>query len=69
MVPLYIFALNYEKTMSKDYRYHREEWDSVEEGDNHGRKGQERRHQVKTKQKRDVQRREKQRRLHQESYW
>ena len=50
--------------MSKDYRYHREEWDSVEDGDLQGKKGQDRRHQVKTKQKR----REKQRRLHQESF-
>lgn len=55
--------------MSKDYRYHREEWDSVEDGDLQGKKGQDRRHQVKTKQKRDEQRREKQRRLHQESFW
>ena len=54
--------------MSKDYRYQREEWDSGEDGDLHGKKSQDRRHQVKTKQKRDVQRREKQRRLHQESY-
>ena len=43
--------------MSKDYRYQREEWDSVEDGDLHGKKSQDRRHQVKTKQKRDVQRR------------
>ncbi len=54
--------------MSKDYRYHREEWDSVEDVDVNGKKSQDRRHQVKSKQKRDEQRREKQRRLHQESY-
>ena len=54
--------------MSKDYRYQREEWDSVEDGDSNGKKGQDRRHQVKSKQKRDVQRRDKQRRLHQEAF-
>ncbi|QJR82325.1 hypothetical protein CA267_016990 [Alteromonas pelagimontana] len=54
--------------MSKDYRYHREEWDSVEDEDVSGKKNPDRRHQVKTKQKRDLQRREKQKRLHQESY-
>lgn len=53
--------------MSKDYRYQRDEWDSVEDEDTHGKKHTDRRHQVKTKQKRDEQRREKQRRLHQES--
>ncbi len=56
--------------MSKDYRYQREEWDSVEDGDFDEKKSKSRRHHdVKSKQKRDMQRREKQRRLHQESYW
>lgn len=54
--------------MSKDYRYQREEWDSVEEGDFDDKKSKSRRPDVKSKQKRDMQRREKQRRLHQESY-
>ncbi|WP_170145498.1 hypothetical protein [Salinimonas sediminis] len=52
--------------MSKDYRYQREAWDSVEDDELHGKKKQDRRHQVKSKQKRDVLRRDKQRRLHQE---
>lgn len=54
--------------MSKDYRYQRDEWDSVEDDDSHGKKKTDRRHQVKAKQKRDVQRREKQRRLQQEDF-
>lgn len=52
--------------MSKDYRYQREEWDSVEEGELQGKKKTDRHHQVKTKQQRDLMRREKQRRLHSE---
>jgi len=51
--------------MSKDYRYQRDEWDSVEEEDFHAPKRQST---VKEKQKRDLQRRDKQRRLHQEEY-
>ncbi|GMM69300.1 MAG: hypothetical protein VXZ36_10810 [Pseudomonadota bacterium] len=55
--------------MSKDYRYQRDEWDSVEEDEGHVKKSTGKRHNdVKTKQKRDIQRREKQRRLHQEAY-
>ena len=55
--------------MSKDYRYQREEWDSVEEEDVHAKKPiAKRQSNVKTKQKRDLQRRDKQRRLHQEEY-
>jgi len=54
--------------MSKDYRYQREELDSVEEDEFHAKRVANRRQQsVKTKQKRDIQRREKQRRLLQES--
>jgi hypothetical protein len=55
--------------MSKDYRYQRDEWDSVEEDDLHAKKPNSKRQSaVKVKQKRDLQRREKQRRLHQEEY-
>ena len=58
-----------EKSMSKDYRYQRDEWDSVEEEDVHAKKPiAKRQSNVKTKQKRDLQRRDKQRRLHQEEY-
>ena len=50
--------------MSKDYRYQREELDSVEEEDFHTKKvGTKRPQSVKNKQNRDLQRREKQRRL------
>ncbi|MCZ8530508.1 hypothetical protein [Alteromonas sp. PRIM-21] len=60
---------NPEKSMSKDYRYQRDEWDSVEEEGLHAKKSTSKRHSsVKIKQKRDMQRREKQRRLHQEEY-
>jgi hypothetical protein len=55
--------------MSKDYRYQRDEWDSVEEEDFHAKKpSSKRQSSVKEKQKRDLQRRDKQRRLHQEEY-
>lgn len=54
--------------MSKDYRYHREEWDSVEDEDQVGKKGSARKNTTKSKPKRDLQRREKQRRLHSETY-
>lgn len=55
--------------MSKDYRYQRDEWDSVEDDNFHAKKSNgKRQSHVKAKQKRDVQRREKQRRLHQEEY-
>jgi len=53
--------------MSKDYRYQRDEWDSVEEEDFHA-PNPKRQSTVKEKQKRDLQRRDKQRRLHQEEY-
>ncbi len=52
--------------MSKDYRYQRDEWDSVEDDERPSKKGSDRRHLVKDKQKRDLQRKEKQRRLHQD---
>ena len=43
--------------MSKDYRYQRDEWDSVEEEDVHAKKpNAKRQSNVKTKQKRDLQR-------------
>ncbi|MCW8090269.1 hypothetical protein [Alteromonas sp. ASW11-130] len=51
--------------MSKDYRYQREEWDSVEDEGRPAKKGIDRRHLVKDKQKRDLQRKEKHRRLYQ----
>lgn len=51
--------------MSKDYRYHPEQWDSVEEYQSK-RAGGKRHANVKAKQKRDEQRREKQRRLQSE---
>ncbi|MFD3318841.1 hypothetical protein ACE414_14465 [Alteromonas macleodii] len=55
--------------MSKDYRYQRDEWDSVEEEGFHAKKpNSKRQSNVKEKQKRDLQRRDKQRRLHQEEY-
>ncbi|MBD3584219.1 hypothetical protein HHX48_00535 [Salinimonas sp. HHU 13199] len=54
--------------MSKDYRYQREEWDSVEDDDHFGKKKSVRRNPTKERQKRDELRREKQKRLHQESY-
>lgn len=54
--------------MSKDYRYHREEWDSVEDEEQAGKKGVARKITSKSKPKRDIQRREKQRRLHTETY-
>ena len=54
--------------MSKDYRYQRDEWDSVEEEDFHAKNSSKRQSTVKEKQKRDLQRRDKQRRLHQEEY-
>ena len=55
--------------MSKDYRYQRDEWDSVEEEDGHARKTAGKRHNlVKTKQQRNIERRDKQRRLHQEAH-
>lgn len=55
--------------MSKDYRYQRDEWDSVEEEDFHAKKPSSKRQStVKEKQKRDLQSRDKQRRLHQEEY-
>ncbi len=60
---------NQEKSMSKDYRYQRDEWDPVEEEDIHARKpNAKRQNNVKAKQKRDLQRREKQRRLQHEDY-
>ncbi|WP_203565382.1 hypothetical protein [Alteromonas profundi] len=51
--------------MSKDYRYHPEPWDSVEENQSK-RAGGKRQANVKAKQKRDELRREKQRRLQSE---
>ncbi len=54
--------------MSKDYRYQREEWDSVEEDLDEKKMKSRREHEMKAKQKRDMQRREKQRRLQQESF-
>lgn len=60
---------NLEKAMSKDYRYQREEWDSVEDEGSYAKKtNAKRQSSVKVKQKRDLQRRDKQRRLHQEEY-
>ena len=44
---------NPEKSMSKDYRYQRDEWDSVEEEDFHAKKPNSKRQStVKEKQKR-----------------
>ena len=55
--------------MSKDYRYQREEWDSVEDEGSYAKKTNAKRQSgVKVKQKRDLQRRDKQRRLHQDEY-
>lgn len=57
--------------MSKDYRYQRDEWDSVDDVDyeDSAKKGSQRRHhEAKTQQKRDMQRREKQRRTHFDEY-
>lgn len=54
--------------MSKDYRYQREEWDSVEDESFPSKRSAKRNDHVKAKQKRDEQRREKQRRLQSESY-
>lgn len=55
--------------MSKDYRYQREEWDSVEDEESAEHRKSHKRAQAMKNKKRETQRREKERRSHYESNW
>ena len=57
-----------EKTMSKDYRYQREEWDSVEDEDSGDHRKDHKRQQTMKDKKKAMHRRDKQRRSQYDNY-